>query len=164
MAKPDCVAHWRDIQEPDTATYTNSSELLAIDSPFSRALGLTRIGIHHQVLPPGRRTSYPHAESDEEEFVYVLSGHPSLWLNGELHELSPGDGVGFPPGTGIAHTFMNNTGEAVALLVVGETPKPCNKVFYPCNPDLAHTRKDWWPDPPHHDMGPHDGRPVAPKQ
>jgi uncharacterized cupin superfamily protein len=107
------------MQEPDNRTYAGSSEKLAINAPFSRALGLTRIGIYHHVLPPWRRTSYPHAESDEEEFVYVISGRPSLWRNGNLHELSPGDGVGFPQGSGIAHTFLNTTNEDVTLLVVG---------------------------------------------
>jgi uncharacterized cupin superfamily protein len=161
LERPDCVAHWRDIQEPDTRTYAGSTEKLALSAPFSRALGLTRIGIHHQILPPGRRTSYPHAESDEEEFVYVISGRPSLWLNGTLHELAPGDGVGFPPGTGIAHTFLNNTAEDVTLLVVGEPAKPTNKVFYPVNQELSQTRPDWWEDPPRHTQGPHDGKPRS---
>jgi uncharacterized cupin superfamily protein len=159
MERPGCIVHWRDIQEPDDKHYANSTELLALNAPFARALGLTRIGIHHQVLPPGRRTSYPHAESDEEEFVYVISGRPSLWLNGHLHELAPGEGVGFPPGTGIAHTFLNTTQEDVALLVIGEPAKPHNKVFYPLNPDLARTRPDWWENPPRHVQGPHQGKP-----
>ena len=161
MERPDCVAHWRDILEPDERSYAGSTEKLAINSPFSRALGLTRIGIHHQILPPGRRTSYPHAESDEEEFVYVLTGKPTLWLNGHVHELSPGDGVGFPPGTGIAHTFMNNSDEDVTLLVVGEPPKAHNKVFYPVNQDLAQTRPDWWETPPRQAQGDHDGIPRS---
>ena len=161
--RPDCVRHWRDIQGPDDRRYTGSEELLALDAHYSRALGLTRIGIRHQVLPPGRRTSYPHAESDEEEFVYVISGRPTLWLNGNLHELSPGDGVGFPPGTGITHTFMNNTHEDVALLVVGEPAKPHNKVFYPRNPEQKTLRTDWWEDPPRHAMGEHDGVPDLQK-
>ena len=159
MERPDCIVHWRDIQEPDDKHYANSAELVALNSPFARALGLSRIGIHHQVLPPGRRTSYPHAESDEEEFIYVLSGRPSLWLNGFVHELSPGEGVGFPPGTGIAHSFLNNTDQDVTLLVIGEPAKPHNKVFYPLNPDLAQTRPDWWENPPRHAQGPHNGKP-----
>jgi hypothetical protein len=65
--------------------------------PLARKLGLGRIGIHHERLPPGRRTSYPHAESDEEEFVYVLEGHPEAWINGYLWKLEPGDSVGFLP-------------------------------------------------------------------
>jgi uncharacterized cupin superfamily protein len=160
MEKPECVRNWREIQGPDDRHYAESTELLALDANFSAALGLRRIGIRHQVLPPGRRTSYPHAESDEEEFVYVVEGTPSLWLNGVLHELAPGDGVGFPAGTGIAHSFLNNTAAPVVLLVVGEPGKAHNKVFYPVNPEQKQIRSDWWDDPPAHAMGPHDGMPM----
>ncbi|MDU4273894.1 MAG: cupin domain-containing protein, partial [Enterobacter asburiae] len=120
MKKPDCIRHWRDVEGADDSTYPDSDERFSIGAPLARKLGLGRIGIHHERLPPGRRTSYPHAESDEEEFVYVLEGHPEAWINGYLWKLEPGDSVGFPAGTGICHTFINNTDEEVRLLVVGE--------------------------------------------
>ncbi len=91
---------------------------------WETALGLTKLGIHHELLPPGRRTSFPHAESAAEEFVYVIEGMPDAWIDGELVRLAPGDGVGFPAGTGIAHSFLNNTDQTVRLLVVGEPNKP----------------------------------------
>jgi len=97
MERPDCVRHWREIQHPDDRHYAHNTELLALDANFSQALGLTRLGIRHQILPPGRRTSIPHAESDEEEFVYVVEGTPDVWLDGHLHRLVPGDGSVFPP-------------------------------------------------------------------
>ena len=49
---------------------------------------LGRLGGPHP-RAPGRRTSYPHAESAEEEFVYVLEGHPDVWIDGTLHHLDP---------------------------------------------------------------------------
>lgn len=161
MTKPDCVRNWREIQGPDDRHYPHNTELLALDANFSKALGLTRLGIRHQVLPPGRRTSIPHAESDEEEFVYVLEGTPDLWLNGNLHRLAPGDGVGFPAGTGIAHSFLNNSPETAVLLVVGEPAKPYNRVIYPVNPEMQQHRTDWWDDAPRHAMGPHNGVPKV---
>jgi uncharacterized cupin superfamily protein len=159
MEKPDCVRHWREIQGPDDRRYPHDTELLALDANFSKALGLTRLGIRHQVLPPGRRTSIPHAESDEEEFVYVLEGTPDLWLDGRLHRLTPGDGVGFPPGTGIAHSFVNNCAANVVLLIVGEATKADNRVIYPANPEMKSHRTDWWHDAPRRELGPHDGMP-----
>jgi len=161
MTKPDCVRHWRDIQDPDNKHYPHSSELLALDADFSPALGMTRLGVHHQVLPPGRRTSLPHAESNEEEFVYVLEGTPDLWLNGELYRLCPGDGVGFPAGTGIAHSFLNNSDAPATLLVIGEAAKADNRVLYPVDPEMQALRKDWWADAPRHKLGPHNGVPDA---
>ena len=84
MKRPDCIRHWRDVEGADDATYPDSNERFSVGAPLARRLGLGRIGIHHERLPPGRRTSYPHAESDEEEFVYVLEGYPEAWINGYL--------------------------------------------------------------------------------
>ena len=146
--RPSCIAHWSEVERPDNRR-----------APFARHFGLTRLGIHHQRLPPGGRTSFPHAESAEEEFVYVLEGEPDVWLDGYLYRLKPGDGVGFPAGTGIAHTFLNNTDAEVHLLVVGEADKPENRIVYPINPERRAVRDDWWDDYPVHALGPHDGMP-----
>src|SRR5689334_10878860 len=133
--RPACIVHWTRIEGADDSHYDGDDELMSIGSPFGRHFGLTRMGIHHERLLPGRRTSYPHAESAEEEFVYVISGTPDVWLDGELHRLSPGDAVGFPAGTGLCHSFLNNSTREVRLLVVGEARKPENRVFYPRNPE-----------------------------
>ncbi|HEX3406740.1 MAG TPA: hypothetical protein VHS81_05845, partial [Caulobacteraceae bacterium] len=74
-----------------------------------------------------------------------------------LHRLKPGDGVGFRPGTGLCHTFLNNTDAEVRLLVVGDTPRPENRIFYPRNPERQPLRDDWWHDVPERPMGDHDG-------
>lgn len=155
--RPPCIAHWREIEAEDTAHYQGDDELLALGAPFARHFGLQRLGIHHNRLLPGRRTSYPHAESAEEEFVYVISGTPDVWLDGHLHRLAPGDAVGFPAGTGQAHTFINNSDAEVTLLVVGEAPKADNRIYYPRNPEQKALRADWWDDPPDRPMGTHDG-------
>ncbi|HVN01378.1 MAG TPA: cupin domain-containing protein [Caulobacteraceae bacterium] len=157
--RPDCIAHWREIEKPDEARYSGSDELLAVGAAFGEHFGLTRLGIHHERLPPGRRTSYPHAESAEEEFVFVIEGTPDAWLDGHLHRLTPGDAVGFPAGTGLCHTFINNTDAEVRLLIVGEKPKVENRIFYPKNPERRPLRDDWWDDFPTRPLGPHDGLP-----
>jgi len=154
--RPSSIVHWTIIEQADDSHYDGDDELMSIGARFARYFGLSRLGIHHERLPPGRRTSYPHAESAEEEFVYVISGTPDVWLDGELHRLRPGDAVGFPAGTGICHSFLNNSAREVRLLVVGEAHNPENRVFYPRNPEQA-TRKDWWSDPPARAMGDHDG-------
>jgi uncharacterized cupin superfamily protein len=156
--RPDCIAHWREIEGPDDAHYRGDDEKLGIGAAFGRHFGLTRLGIHHERLLPGRRTSYPHAESAEEEFVYVIDGTPDVWLDGVLHRLAPGDAVGFPAGTGQCHTFINNTETEANLLVVGERPKPENRIFYPRNPERRAMRDDWWDDVPARPMGGHDGQ------
>lgn len=157
--RPSYIAHWTEIEGPDEHHYAGHDELMSIGAPLGASLGLTRIGIHHERLPPGRRTSFPHAESAEEEFVYVLEGEPDVWLDGDLHRLKAGDAVGFPAGTGISHTFLNNTDAEVRLLVIGERPKPENRIVYPRNPERRPLRADWWDGHPERPLGSHDGLP-----
>ncbi len=157
--RPEIIRHYIEIQDQDNSHYPGSDELLSIGSPFSRVFKFEKLGIHHEEVPPGRRTSFPHAESAEEEFIFVIEGTPDAWIDGYLHRLGPGDGVGFLPGTGIAHTFINNTDKIVRLLVVGEASKPENRIVYPVNPELREFRSDWWKDAPSMTLGKHDGRP-----
>ena len=157
--RPSFIAHWSEIERPDDRHYDEDDELMSIGAPFGRRFGLTKLGIHHERLPPGRRTSFPHAESAEEEFVYVIEGEPDVWIDGHLHRLRPGDAVGFPAGTGIAHSFLNNTEAEVHLLVVGERHKAENRIFYPLHPDRRALHHGWWDDHPTHALGPHDGMP-----
>jgi uncharacterized cupin superfamily protein len=155
--RPDFIRHWRELEGADDQHYPGDTELQSIGAPLGQRLGLNRIGIHHVRLLPGRRTSYPHAESAEEEFVYVIEGNPDVWIDGTLHRLGPGDAVGFPSGTGICHTRLNNTSMEIRLLVVGERPKPENKIHYPMNQDYERTRADAWTDVPPRVLGGHDG-------
>lgn len=159
MDRPPFIVHWKDVLGADDARYPESEELLSIGAPIGRATGLTRVGVHHEILPPGRRTSFPHAERDEEELIVVLEGTPDVWIDGETFRLTEGDVVGFPSGTGIAHTFINDTESDVRLVVVGER-KPEGQVFYPLHPEQnARIGARCWTDPPARPLGAHDGRP-----
>lgn len=148
--------------DEDNATYEGSTELLSQGSPIGKKLGLQKISIHIETLHPGRRTSWPHAESTEEEFAYVIEGHPQAWIDGEIYNLSPGDFVAFPSGTGIAHTFINNTELVVLMLVGGEATKEGNKIFYPIHPNRNEEMKKkgaFWDNYPERKLGTHDGLP-----
>ena len=141
--------------------YPQSEEAMGPARSAGSAAGLVRIGINLQRLPPGRRSSWPHAESDEEEFVYVIEGEVDAWIDGELHRMLAGDLAAFPAGTGICHCFINNSTRDALLLVGGEVAKPSNRIFYPLNSsrrtDLNAT--DWWHDAPSRMLGGHDGLP-----
>jgi len=160
--RPDFIGNWRDLEGADDSHYPGDDELMSIGAPLGRLLGLTRIGVHHERLQPGRRTSYPHAESAEEEFAYVLEGEPDVWIDGVLHRLREGDFVAFPAGTGVCHTFLNNTEREVRLLVGGEKSKPENRVHYPLNQDHERARSDAWTDVEPRALGGHDGKARAP--
>jgi uncharacterized cupin superfamily protein len=161
--RPENIVHYSEIEKPDGDNhYSGDDELMSNGASYARRFGFKRLGIHHERLQPGRRTSYPHAESLEEEFVYVIEGTPDVWLDGVLHRLAPGEAVGFPPGTGECHTFINNTESEVRLLVVGDRHDPAmgNRIYYARNPERqARLGKDWWSDKPERPMGDHDGLP-----
>lgn len=130
------------------------------DADFSRALGSKKLAIHWVELPPNQRSSYPHAESAEEEVIYVVSGNPHVWVNGYIYLLESGLIVCFPGGTGIAHTFINNSNEAVEMIVLGERTKKENKCSFPINPELHSSQKEiWWDELPEQTFGPHNGQP-----
>ncbi|MFN7758730.1 MAG: cupin domain-containing protein [Betaproteobacteria bacterium] len=160
--RPPFIKHWREIQHPDDASYPGSKELLSIGSNFGKAFGMQRVGFHHELLPPGRRTSWPHCERSEDEFVFVIEGTPDAWIDGVLYRLAPGDAVGFPAGTGIAHTFINNTSDPVRLLVGGERDRDDNRCHYPLHPQRnARIGEFHWTDAPTQLQGDHDGLPDA---
>ncbi len=90
----------------------------------------------------------------------MLEGYPEVWINGYLWKLEPGDSVGFPAGTGICHTFLNNTEQEVRLLVVGEANKKYNRIYYPSQSRLCRDAPAIAGlDHPPQFFGPHDGKP-----
>ena len=151
------ISHWSDVERAEPHRYSGDDELMGFNADLGRHFGLARLGIHHLRLPPGRRSSYPHAESAEEEFVFVIEGTPDVWLDGRLTRLKPGDSVGFQPGTGLCHSFLNNTDAEVRLMVIGDTDREENRIFYPLNPEREPLRPDWWRDFPERPLGDHDG-------
>jgi uncharacterized cupin superfamily protein len=145
-----------------THVYPQSAEPMGPVRSLGKQAGLQRIGINIQRLPPGYRSSWPHAEENEEEFVYVLEGEVDAWINGDVHRMRPGDLAAFPAGTGICHCFINNTNTQALLLVGGEAPQEGSRIYYPLN---ASRRKDmdpsnWWDDVPPQELGPHNALPA----
>ena len=64
--------------------------------------------------------SYSH---EGEEFVYVLEGTLTLFLDGEQHELYPGDSIHYNSSRN--HNWANYTNKMVRMIVVA-TPNPFN--------------------------------------
>lgn len=159
--RPPCVRSTSDVPE-HTHVYPHSTEAMGPVRRLGKAAGLERIGVNIQRLPPGRRSSWPHAEENEEEFVYVLEGEVDAWIDGHVHRLRAGDLAAFPAGTGIGHCFINNTDAEALLLVGGEAPKQGSRIYYPLNPsrrdDMEPT--NWWHDVPRRELGPHDAMPT----
>lgn len=164
-SRPPFIVSRDDIPERGHV-YPQSDEPMGPVRRIGKAAGLVRIGINLQRLPPGTRSSWPHAEEDEEEFVYVIEGEVDAWIDGHLHPMSAGDLAAFPAGTGICHCFINNSHREALLLVGGDAPRPGSRIVYPVNPSRRADMQpsDWWKDAPPRPLGPHDGLPDARRQ
>jgi len=160
--KPDFVAHWRDLLTKKPGRYPKSDEDLVLNARYDNRARFSRIGMRVQVLKPGRRTSWPHAERDEDEFIFIVSGKVDAWNDGHITPMEAGDFIGWAGGTGIAHVIINNSDEDVVVIVGGERSRLVNQYFYSFHKKYNKEIGDgYWADHPKHKLGPHDGMPDA---
>src|SRR5262245_51645943 len=80
----------------EAGKYPDMDEVFSYGRPIGKAAGLQRIGVHIERLPPGHRTSLPHAEENEEEFVFVLEGEVDAWIDGVIFRMKKGELAAFP--------------------------------------------------------------------
>ncbi len=97
---------------------------------LGEVFGLANFGVNLTRLAPGAISALRHAHATQDEFVYVLSGHPLLITDQGETQLAPGMCAGFKAGTGNAHQIVNRTGEDVLYLDVGDRT-PNDTVTYP---------------------------------
>ena len=80
---------------------------------------LEKFGVNLTDLAPGAQSSLLHHHTKQEEFIYILSGYPTLVLEHEEIKLGPGMCAGFAPGRG-GHQLVNRTEEIVTYLEIGD--------------------------------------------
>ena len=88
--------------------------------PLGDLFGLANFGVNLTRLLPGAMSALRHAHTKQDEFVYILQGHPTLHTDDGLTSLSPGMCAGFKSGTGNGHHLINDTDEDVVYLEVGD--------------------------------------------
>jgi len=98
--------------------------------PLGDLFGLTNFGVNLTRLAPNSVSSIRHAHSKQDEFIYILQGHPTLHTDEGRTRLSPGMCAGFKAGTGNGHRLLNETAEAVVYLEVGDRT-PGDEGSYP---------------------------------
>lgn len=104
------------------------------------AFGLTNFGVNLTRLAPGAVSALRHAHSRQDELVYILSGAPTLRTDAASVRLAPGQCAGFKAGAGNAAQLLNETGEDVLVLEIGDRT-PGDEVTYP-DDDLFATFAD----------------------
>lgn len=142
---PSYIVHADDVPETE-GCYSPpfDGEKLSLYRELGKAAGSRNYGFSIERLLPGRRTSFTHAHTHEEELVYVAEGTCHVRIiepdqNPRELALRQGHAVSFPAGTGIAHTFINHGEEECTLIVVGERKGDRDRVFYPDDHDYdAH--------------------------
>ncbi len=91
--------------------------------------GLKNFGVNLTRLLPGGESALLHRHSRQDEFIYILEGHPTLVTDQGDVEMGPGMCAGFPAG-GVAHQLVNRTDRDVLLLEVGDRT-PGDEGSYP---------------------------------
>ncbi|MBV6418532.1 MAG: hypothetical protein CMLOHMNK_03406 [Steroidobacteraceae bacterium] len=82
--------------------------------------GLQNFGVNLTTLKPGAMSALRHWHSVQDEFVYVLSGHPTLVTDTGATTLDPGMCVGFKGGIPDGHHLVNRSTEDVVYLEIGD--------------------------------------------
>jgi hypothetical protein len=80
-SRPPFIVSSGDVSER-AHVYPQSAERMGPVRAIGKAAGLLRSGVNLQRLPPGTRSSWPHAEEDEEEFVVASGGMMRRWGHG----------------------------------------------------------------------------------
>lgn len=81
-----------------------------------------------EILPQKKDEEIISYKHEGEEFVYVLEGILTIYIDGEMHEVYPGDSVHM--NSNITHNWANYTNKKVKLLAVN-------------TPNYMHNHKDY---------------------
>lgn len=92
--------------------------------------GLTNFGVNLTRLAPNASSALRHTHSQQDEFIYILQGHPTLHTDEGHTQLAPGMCAGFKAGTGNGHRLINLSDEEVVYLEIGDR-HPGDSADYP---------------------------------
>ena len=98
--------------------------------PLGDVFGLTSFGVNLTRLAPGAKSALRHAHTKQDEFIYILRGHPTLCTDAGRTPLAPGMCAGFKAGTGNGHHLINETADDVVYLEAGDRT-PGDEGSYP---------------------------------
>lgn len=107
------------------------------------AFGLSNFGVNLTRLAPGAISALRHAHSRQDEFVYILEGHPTLHTDEGATPLAPGMCAGFKAGTGNAHQLANASDQDVVYLEIGDRTSG-DEATYPDNDLIAREASGAW--------------------
>ncbi len=92
--------------------------------------GITNFGVNMVTLPPGAVSALRHHHSLQDEFVYIVSGTPTLITDAGSRIMTAGMCATFPAGNGDGHMLRNDEQEDIIYLEVGDRTRD-DTVIYP---------------------------------
>ncbi len=98
--------------------------------PLGDLFGLNNFGVNLTRLAPGAMSALRHSHAVQDEFIYILQGHPLLITERGETPLQPGMCAGFRAGMGDAHHLVNRSDAEVVYLEIGDRT-PGDVATYP---------------------------------
>lgn len=108
---------------------SRTGESYSLSAVLTEHLEFKKLFVHHEIIPPGRRSSAPHTHSTREEMIFVLDGNPTAHEGTRTTRLRPGDFVGFRAGSDEPH-FVENSTEVEAKVLIITTRSEGDRVAY----------------------------------
>lgn len=139
----------------DAAAVSPRSKPSAYPEPFASMMagrskrqlgevfGLSNFGVNLTQLAPGACSALRHAHTKQDEFMYILKGHPTIYTNAGATKLAPGMCAGFKAGNGDAHRLVNETPDEVLYLEIGDRTAG-DEARYPDDDIQARLRDGKW--------------------
>ena len=118
------VVHWDDCEGRDR----HAGDIHATWFDLGKLGSSDRVGLNRITIEPGRRSTPAHIHGAEEEIFHVLSGTGSLWQDGEVCEVGPGDTVAHPAN---AQTHTLRAGDQVLDVLAFGTRVPLELCYLP---------------------------------
>jgi uncharacterized cupin superfamily protein len=102
-----------------------------IKRPLGDLFGLKNFGVNLTCLAPGAMSALHHVHSHQDEFIYVITGNPTLLTDAGETQLCPGMVAGFAA-NGTPHHLENRTDQDCFILEVGDRTAG-DQVVYPAD-------------------------------
>ena len=110
---------------------------------LGQLFGLRNFGVNRTRLAPGAISALRHAHARQDEFIYILQGHPILRTDAGRALLAPGMCAGFRAGAGDAHHLINESYADVVYLEIGDRSAG-DDVVYPDDDLVAREADGVW--------------------
>lgn len=94
------------------------------------AFGQSSFGVNHTTLKPGAISALRHWHTLQDEFIYILSGQPTLITDAGETLMQPGMCMGFKGGVRDGQQLVNRTADDVIYLEIGDR-QPGDAGYYP---------------------------------